>query len=108
MHKYYLNQNREDEIPFSDAMISWYNNVYTPVIKIISEQLLLGNFPGRSAGDLYVWIVKHWDYLKKEYGSYSLADAAGDFSRKYGNSRGKFLRYMALLADKLAKKVKRG
>ncbi|MDR1899467.1 MAG: transcriptional regulator [Treponema sp.] len=102
VHKYYLNQDREGEIPFSDALVSWYNNVYSPVISIIKEQWLLVNFPGRSASDLYVWIVKHWDFLKKKYGvGYSLSHAAGDFTRKYGRNRGRFFRFIALLIKKI-------
>ena len=101
VHKYYLNQSREEEIPFSEALVSWYKRVYSPVIAIIREQWLLANFPGRTEGDLYVWIVKHWDFLKKKYGTYSLAEAAGDFSRKYGQSRGRFFRFLALLADRI-------
>ena len=103
VHKYYLNQDREGEIPLSEALISWNNNVYSPVVKIINDQWLLVNFPGRSASDLYVWIVKHWDFLKKKYGTYSLAAAAGDFSEKHGHSRGKFLRFIALFAERLFK-----
>ena len=101
VHKYYLNENVEEEIPFSDALVSWYNNVYNPVITIIREQWLLTNFAGRTEADLYVWIIKHWDFLKKKYGAYPLAKAAGDFSRKYGQSQGKSLRFLALLADKI-------
>jgi len=101
VHKYYLNENIEDEIPFSDALVSWYNNVYNPVVKIIKEQWLLANFPGRTEADLYVWIIKHWDFLKKKYGAYSLSKAAGDFSRKYGQSQGRFFRFLALLADRI-------
>ena len=81
-------------------MVSWYNNVYSPVIAIIREQWLLANFPGRTEWDLYVWIIKHWDFLKKKYGTYSLAEAAGDFSRKYGQSKGRFFRFLALLVDR--------
>ena len=101
VHKYYLNENKEEEIPFCDALVSWYNNVYNPVITIIREQWLLANFVGRTEADLYVWIIKHWDFLKKKYGAYSLAKAAGDFSRKYGQSQGKFFRFLALLAGRL-------
>ena len=101
VHKYFLNESQEDEIPFSDALVSWYNNVYSPVIAIIREQWLLPNFPGRTEGDLYVWIVKHWDFLKKKYSDYPLAEAAGDFSRKYGRNRGKFFRFLALLTDRI-------
>jgi len=101
VHKYYLNEKKEEEIPFSEALVSWFNNVYSPVIKIIKEQWLLVNFPGRTEADLYVWIIKHWDFLKKKYGTYSLAKAAGDFSVKYGKSQGKFLRFFALLVGRI-------
>jgi len=101
VHKYYLNEDIEEEIHFNNALVSWYNNVYNPVIKIIREQWLLANFPGRTEADLYVWIVKHWDFLKKKYGTYSLNKAAGDFSMKYGQSQGKFLRFLWLLVDRL-------
>jgi hypothetical protein len=101
VHKYYLNELREDEIPFPDALVSWYNEVYRPTIAIIREQWLLAHFPDRTESDLYVWIVKHWDFLKKKYGGYSLAEAAGDFSRKYGQSKGRIFRMLALLLDRI-------
>jgi len=101
VHKYYLNENQEEEIHFNDALVSWYNNVYNPVIKIIRDQWLLANFKGRTEADLYVWIIKHWDFLKKKYGAYTLAQAAGDFSKKYGQDKGKFLRTIAMLIGKI-------
>jgi hypothetical protein len=100
VHKYFLNQHTAEEIPFSTALVSWYNKVYSPVINIIKEQWLLLHFPGRSPSDLYVWIVKHWDFLKKKYGVYSLAEAARDFSQKYGQSRGKVSRFLAFIIDR--------
>jgi len=103
VHKYYLNENVEEEIHFNDALVSWYQNVYSPIISIIREQWLLVHFPGRTEADLYVWIVKHWDFLKKKYGTYSLSKAANDFSRKYGQSQGKFLRFLALLIGRIFK-----
>jgi hypothetical protein len=103
VHKYYLNEDIDEEIPFSDALVSWYNNVYNPVITIIREQWLIVNFPGRTEADLYVWIIKHWDFLKKKYGTYSLSKAAGDFSKKYGQDKGKKLRLLAILAGRLFK-----
>jgi hypothetical protein len=106
VHKYYLNEDIEEEIHFNNALVSWYNNVYNPVIKIIREQWLLANFPGRTEADLYVWIIKHWDFLKKKYGTYSLNKAAGDFSRKYGQSHGKFLRVLGLLVDRIFHRVR--
>jgi hypothetical protein len=103
VHKYYINQDKEEEIPFPDALVSWYNEVYLPVINIIREQWLTLDFPGRSPSDLYVWIVKHWDFLKKKYGAYSLSEAARDFSVKYGQSRGRFFRFLAILAERIGR-----
>jgi hypothetical protein len=102
VHKYYLNQDLAKEIPFSDALISWYNHVYEPIIKIIKDERLYLNFPGRTPGDLYVWIVKHWDFLKKKYGTlYPIPDAARDFSQKYGKSRFKLGQFIIALFRKL-------
>jgi hypothetical protein len=101
VHKYFLNESEEEEILFSDALVSWYHKVYSPAIAIIREQWLLANFPGRTEGDLYVWIVKHWDFAKKKCGGYSLAEAANDFSRKYGQSKGRFFRFLALVLDRI-------
>jgi hypothetical protein len=86
-HKYFLNQDREEEIPFLEAAQSWYRNLYRPIIRIIREENILSRFPGRTHSDLYMWIIKHWDELKKKYGNdFSLKIAALDFSQKYGKS----------------------
>jgi len=107
VHKYYLNQNQKEELPFNEALVSWYRNVYSPIIRIINEEALCLNFPGRSPSDLYVWIVKHWDLLKKESGiQYPIDEAARDFSSKYGNKRGKIFRFLATVLTKLFRKDK--
>ncbi|GHV04150.1 hypothetical protein FACS189485_08930 [Spirochaetia bacterium] len=103
VHKYYMNQGIEKEISFSDALVSWYKEVYSPIIKIIQDEWLTLNFPGRSPSDLYVWIVKHWDFLKRKYGVYSLSDAAKDFSVKYGQKQGPFFRFLAMLAGRIGR-----
>ena len=88
VHKYYMNQTRKDEVSFDEALVSWYSNVYAPIVNIINEEKLCALFSGRTAGDLYVWIANHWDSLKKKYGlHYSIKDAARDFGFRYGKSR---------------------
>jgi hypothetical protein len=105
VHKYYLNQNRHEEIPFAEALVSWYKNVYSPIVKIINDDMLCLNFPGRSPGDLYVWIVSHWDFLKKKNGlSFSVSAAARDFSDRYGKKKGKFFRFIAFCLEKIFKR----
>lgn len=67
-HKYFINEKQSEEIPFSDALISWYNKVYTPVLHVIRHSRLLKRFKNRTPSDLYVWIIKQWDELKAKYG----------------------------------------
>jgi hypothetical protein len=88
VHKYFIDQNSEEESTFREALLSWYNNVFMPIIEIIREEKLLLHFHGRTECDLYVYIVKRWDYLKKEEGGdVSVLDAAKDFSEKYGGKK---------------------
>jgi hypothetical protein len=102
VHKYYLNEQYRGELPFDQALISWYHTVYDPIIQIIKSEKLYARFPGRTASDLYVWIVKHWDFLKKKYGiHYSIPDAVRDFCGKYGTGKGKFFPRMVSLLNRL-------
>jgi hypothetical protein len=102
VHKYYLNEGKSGEIPLEEALVSWYREVYSPIIKIINEHRICNNFPGRSPSDLYVWIVKHWDFLKRKNGvHYSAADAAGDFASRYGRDKSPFRRFFSKVLGKL-------
>ncbi len=84
-HKYYINQHYQNEIPLETAVISWVNNVYKPIVDIIEHEGLLHRFPGRTAADLYVWIVKHWHELKQLHGpNVSVQTAVLDYSERYG------------------------
>jgi hypothetical protein len=86
-HKYYLNLDKPKEIPFRDALLSWYDTVYMPIVEIIREKRMLSAFPGRTEADLYVWVSRHWDDLKRHYDpGYSLEVAAEDYQRRYGES----------------------
>jgi hypothetical protein len=102
-HKYFRNENISEEIPFSDALVSWYKEVYEPIVKIINEEKLCRNFSGKSPSDLYVWIVRHWDFLKKKNGvHYSVSNAARNFALRYG-SRKTFLGSLGILLGKIFK-----
>lgn len=86
-HKYYLSLDLNREVTFEEAAYSWYENVFRPIVDIIENERLLSRFPGRTSADLYMWIVKHWDELKRRYGEqFSMKDAAIDFSTRYGKS----------------------
>ena len=83
-HKYYMNQNRTDEVSMEEAVKSWFFNVYFPLASIIREKYILRDFPGRTLGDLYVWTVRYWDDLKKKFGDdISMDKAVIDFQKNY-------------------------
>ncbi len=87
IHKYYINQNQTEEIPLSEAIMSWFNTVYMPVINVIAKQKILSKFKNRTPADMYVWVIKYWDDLKRKFGeTVSLDAAAEDFTKKYANS----------------------
>ncbi len=83
VHKYYINETKTEEIPFADAVLSWYRNVYLPVMHVIRKYRMLRKFSKRTTSDLYVWIVKQWDDLKQKYGvEYSLDETTRALAEK--------------------------
>ncbi|GHU26298.1 hypothetical protein FACS1894164_17220 [Spirochaetia bacterium] len=106
VHKYFMNQCQSEELPLSDAIVSWYNNVYVPIIHIIKDEWIQIDFPGSKSGDLYIWIVKYWDFLKKKYGiHYSISCAVKDFRLHYGQRKGRFFRFLIAICDKWLQKT---
>jgi hypothetical protein len=84
-HKYFINLTKPKEISFEEALLSWYNKVYLPIDNLIEGEDILRNFPGRTAADLYIWIVGHWHALKRQYGQgFPLRQAAEDFRLRFG------------------------
>ena len=65
VHKYFVNQNRQNEISFEEGAVSWYNNVYLKVADAIEKEHLLAEFPGQTEADLYMWLVRKWDEMKR-------------------------------------------
>ncbi len=87
-HKWYLNLSKTEEIPFTDAAVSWYDKVYAPIIAIIRETGLISRFSNVTEADLYVFIGKHWGELRDRYGPlFTLEEAAEDFSGAWKKSR---------------------
>ncbi len=84
IHKYYINQNDTEEISMHDAILSWYNTVYLPVIQAIKKQKLLRKFKGRTLSDMYVWLIRYWDEVKQKFGQdITIESAASAFSDKF-------------------------
>ena len=68
VHRYYLGLQWGYEPTLAEAAASWYDNVYSPVIKAIEESRVLKSFPQRTEADLYIWVAYHRERLKERYG----------------------------------------
>lgn len=87
IHKYYINQKQKEEISWEKAVLSWYHTLYLPIIKAVKHYHILRKFKHRTPSDLYVWIIRYWDDLKRKYGDYvSIDEAAEDFKDKFGEN----------------------
>ena len=82
VHRYFLGLERGEAIPWQEAVLSWYDNLYRPIVEIIRQQGILAEFPGRMDADLYLWIIGHHYYLREE-DEVDFAEAAEDFAEEY-------------------------
>jgi hypothetical protein len=67
-HRWYLGEHRGTDVPYEDAVTSWYDHVYYPIVQVIREQDVLRQFPNRTETDLYLWIVQRQWFLRETYG----------------------------------------
>jgi hypothetical protein len=65
-HRYIKEIECSCEIPYEEAVASWYDNVYMPIVERIRRRHILSDFPGRTEADLYTWLIKHRAELEKD------------------------------------------
>lgn len=62
-----LSHKQKKEVSMAQASTEWYMKTYIPLIRLIRKYRVLDNFPQRSEGDLYIWIVNHLHQIEKEF-----------------------------------------
>lgn len=67
VHRWYLGEQKKQEVSYEEAVLSWYQEVYLPLVDSLEENQLLGIFPNLSETDLYLWIIKYLYYLRQGY-----------------------------------------
>lgn len=68
VHRHYLGLEQQREIPWEEAVVSWYDRVYLPVAAAIWASDIMDQFPGRTAADLYLWVCRHREELAHDAG----------------------------------------
>ena len=68
VHRYFRAKEEGREIPFQEAVVSWYDNVYKPLVEAFRKTRILDFFPGRTEADLYLWVSEHLHQLRRWLG----------------------------------------
>ena len=66
VHRYFMGIDWKRDISEEEAIIHWYDTVYMPVINVIRDTDILKEFPTKTEGDLYLWVLDHQQYLVQE------------------------------------------
>ena len=84
VHRWYLGEQRGEDVPYDQAVISWCENVYTPLVNLIVEQGILKKFPDRTAADLYLWLIEYLWYRRRSLKEdFSLSGTAKQFIKDF-------------------------
>jgi nucleotide-binding universal stress UspA family protein len=68
VHRYFMGVNQEREIPYEEAVASWYDEVYLPVLTLLYERGLFHQFSGRTEADLYALLADYRRELGEQLG----------------------------------------
>ena len=81
VHRYFMGLDLQRDISEEEAIADWYDRVYMPVINVIRETNILKEFPKKTEGDLYLWVLDHQHYLVSEEGR--ILQPPGDAARNF-------------------------
>ena len=79
VHRHFRGVSEQREIRWPEAVLSWRDAVYRPMIKRIEESGILEEFPGRTPADLYLFVMDHLHYLRQQYGDVAPTRALAHF-----------------------------
>jgi len=66
VHRYFMGLDLQRDISDEEAVAHWYDKVYKPIINNIRRSGILKEFPGKTEGDLYLWVLDRQRYLHAE------------------------------------------
>jgi len=68
VHQYYMGIENERPVSFEEAVLHWYDTVYSPVIAIIESSGLHHSFRDLTLTDLYLWLLDQQNTLQRDLG----------------------------------------
>ena len=84
VHRYVRGLDEGRELTYEEAVTSWYDNLYRPIVEMFREQGLLDRFHDRKEADLYVWVSRHLFFLgERQRVGRDLRRAAERLAKRY-------------------------
>lgn len=84
IHHYVLELQQHYPVDFKEAVVDWVDAAYLPVVRVINEQGLLRDFPGRTPTDLFMWLTRYQNKLRQTHGWHVEVDRAAEtFAEEY-------------------------
>jgi hypothetical protein len=83
VHKYFRNEELDFTIEWGEAVFSWIETVYEPLIEVVDRETVRMAFPDMSRAELMFAISTHWHYLKEKDPEISAGRAAEDFISRF-------------------------
>ena len=102
VHKYYANEHLDRVLSFQEGAESWYKNVYSPLVGAMDKEHLRSHFPGSTDGDIYMWLVRRWDEMKRIDALSTEEDAAKDVIKN--DNKSTFRHWLEYIKSKLSRK----
>ncbi|MBI3360202.1 MAG: transcriptional regulator [Chloroflexi bacterium] len=88
VHRYFMGLDFKRDIGEEEAVTHWYDMVYCPIVGVIREAGVLTDFPTKTEGDLYVWVIDHQHFLAQQGEELSPpAEAAQEFLTRLEDGR---------------------
>ncbi len=63
VHRYFMGLEMKRDVSDEEAVAHWYDKVYLPVVRVIRKSNILKEFPDKTEGDLYLWVLDRQQYL---------------------------------------------
>lgn len=82
VHRWYLGIEYKRAFEWDEAVQSWYDMIYMPIVDFIRTHDILADFPNRTESDLYLWLIEHQANLRDFSDPAPLEEAAEDFIAK--------------------------
>lgn len=88
MQKYILEKDLGKKVPYREAARSWYDDLFKQFVHVNFIYDITAYFPGRTAGDIYIWILNNKKFLVEEFGvPMDIQSAVKALMKKYAGKR---------------------